>query len=157
MSFRGRRRGRTAHAALRERRCLPGARDASFKVPEAIERKALTPREVAASHNNFYEFLPGRGGPVWRHTADYEVVPWKIEVKGECAKPATFDLDDLLAFDQEERIYHFRCVERWAMNVPWTGFPHREAARQSVEPKSSARIRPSFDERAEAGSDAGRA
>ena len=61
---------------------FPAPRDASFKVPEAIERKALTPREVAASHNNFYEFLPGRGGPVWRHAADYEVVPWKIEVKG---------------------------------------------------------------------------
>lgn len=24
----------------------------------------------------------------------------------------TFDLDDLLAFDHEERVYHFRCVER---------------------------------------------
>ncbi len=117
---------------------FPAPRDASFKVPEAIERKALTPREVAASHNNFYEFLPGRGGPVWRHTADYEVVPWKIEVKGECAKPATFDLDDLLAFDQEERIYHFRCVERWAMNVPWTGFPLLKLLAK-VEPNDSAK------------------
>ena len=32
---------------------FPAPRDASFKVPEAIERKALTPREVAASHKQF--------------------------------------------------------------------------------------------------------
>jgi methionine sulfoxide reductase catalytic subunit len=23
----------------------------------------------------------------------------------------------------EERVYRFRCVEAWAMIVPWTGFP----------------------------------
>jgi sulfoxide reductase catalytic subunit YedY len=118
---------------------FPAARNETFHVPEAIERKTLTPREVAASHNNFYEFLPGRGGPVWQHAADFKVDGWTVEISGECEKPATLDLDDLLAFDQEERICHFRCVERWAMNVPWTGFPLKRLL-DRVVPKSSAKF-----------------
>jgi len=118
---------------------FPAKANSAFTVPEDIAIKKLTERKTAASHNNFYEFLPGRGGPVWRHTGDYEVEPWKVEVKGECDKPTTLDLDDLLAFEQEERIYHFRCVERWAMNVPWTGFPLSKLLAR-VEPKNSARF-----------------
>ena len=117
---------------------FPARTNEAFALPEAIERKRLTPREVAAKHNNFYEFLPGRGGEVWRHTEAYEVEPWKVEITGECHKPSTLDLDDLLSFDHEERIYHFRCVERWAMNVPWTGFPLRKLI-ERVEPKDSAK------------------
>jgi sulfoxide reductase catalytic subunit YedY len=116
---------------------FPAARNDGFAVPEAIERKDLTAREVAASHNNFYEFLPGRGGPVWEHVSKYKVEPWKVEVRGECEKPRTFDLDDLLAFDHEERIYHFRCVERWAMNVPWSGVPLSRLL-DRVEPTGNA-------------------
>ena len=37
---------------------FPASRNQAFAVPEAVERKELTPREVAAAHNNFYEFLP---------------------------------------------------------------------------------------------------
>jgi sulfoxide reductase catalytic subunit YedY len=117
---------------------FPARPNETHRVPEAIRRKALTPREVAAAHNNFYEFLPGRGGPVWQHAGAFQVVPWKVEITGECAKPRTLDIDGLLAFEQEERIYHFRCVERWAMNVPWTGFPLKTLL-ASVEPKSSAK------------------
>ena len=118
---------------------FPAKKNESFAIPKAIRRKGLTPREAAATHNNFYEFLPGRGGPVWKHTGAFEVAPWKVEVTGECEKPMTFDLDDLLAFEQEERIYHFRCVERWAMNVPWTGFPIKKLL-DKVEPKASAKF-----------------
>lgn len=117
---------------------FPATRNEGFTVPDAIERKELTARETAASHNNFYEFLPGRGGPVWEHVSEYEVEPWQVEVTGECGKPTTFGLDDLLAFEHEERIYHFRCVERWAMNVPWTGFPLSKLLAR-VEPNASAR------------------
>ncbi len=82
----------------------------------------LTKQITAASYNNFYEFLPGQGGPVWRHVDKFVVEPWKIKVHGLCAKPKTFDLDDLFKLGLEERVYHFRCVETWAMNIPWTGF-----------------------------------
>ncbi len=116
---------------------FPAKRNEKYKLPEGISTD-LTPREVAAQHNNFYEFLPGRGGPVWEHTEDFEVTPWKVEITGECNKPQTLDLDALFAFEQEERLYHFRCVERWAMNVPWTGFPLRKLI-EKAEPTSKAK------------------
>ena len=116
---------------------FPAARNGKFELPAAI-RQDLTPRLTAATHNNFYEFLPGKGGPVWKDAGDFEVEPWKVEVSGLCNKPTTFDLDALFAFPQEERLYHFRCVERWAMNVPWTGFPIKLLL-DKVEPTSQAR------------------
>ena len=118
---------------------FPATRNEQYQVPASIERKELMSREVAGSHNNFYEFLSGRGGAVWKLSGDYNPVPWAIEVTGACAKPRTFGLDDLLAFPHEERIYHFRCVERWAMNVPWSGFP-LSALLDAVEPTSDARF-----------------
>ena len=118
---------------------FPAHQNAAFDTPPAaIARQQLTPRDVAASHNNFYEFLSGRGGPVWQLCGDFEVQPWKLEITGECSNPMTLDLDDLFAFDHEDRVYHFRCVERWAMNVPWSGFPLSRLL-QKVEPTSSAR------------------
>ncbi|SVE22483.1 uncharacterized protein METZ01_LOCUS475337, partial [marine metagenome] len=118
---------------------FPTQRNAAFDTPPgAINRPELTPRDVAASHNNFYEFLSGRGGPVWQFCGDFEVEPWKVEITGECNNPMTLDLDDIFAFDHEERVYHFRCVERWAMNVPWSGFPLR-ALLEKADPTSAAR------------------
>jgi sulfoxide reductase catalytic subunit YedY len=117
---------------------FPPDRNADYALPEAIARRSTTARRVAATHNNFYEFLPGRGGEVWRFTEEFTVEPWKVEVTGECAKPATFDLDALFAFPHEERLYHFRCVERWAMNVPWSGFPLRKLL-ERVEPTAAAK------------------
>ncbi|RPI89488.1 MAG: protein-methionine-sulfoxide reductase catalytic subunit MsrP, partial [Planctomycetaceae bacterium] len=64
----------------------------------------------------------------------------QVEVTGLCAKPRTFDLDDLLReMKYEERHYRHRCVETWAMCVPWTGFPLAELLRR-VEPMSRAKF-----------------
>ena len=98
----------------------------------------LTDELAAGTHNNFYEFIPGGGGPVYRFVDDFIVDPWAVVVTGEVHKPRTFGLEDLFKFEQEERIYRFRCVETWAMVVPWTGFPLRKLLK-AVEPKSSAR------------------
>jgi sulfoxide reductase catalytic subunit YedY len=117
---------------------FPAKKNRSFEIPSAFPRKSLTPRDEAASHNNFYELLANTGGPVWKYVDDFVVEPWKIEISGACGKPMTLDLDDLFAFEHEERIYHFRCVERWAMNVPWTGFPLRKLL-ERVEPSPSAK------------------
>jgi len=38
-------------------------------------------------------------------------------------KATVFDLDELLKFQQEERVYRLRCVEGWSMVIPWVGFP----------------------------------
>jgi methionine sulfoxide reductase catalytic subunit len=116
---------------------FPAKRNEKVVLPAGLPTQ-LTDRLVAATHNNFYEFLPGRGGPAWEHTEKFEVVPWQVEVVGECAKPRTFDLDALFAFPHEERLYHFRCVERWAMNVPWSGFQLSRLL-EAVEPTSHAK------------------
>ncbi|MFQ5738593.1 MAG: protein-methionine-sulfoxide reductase catalytic subunit MsrP [Acidobacteriota bacterium] len=117
---------------------FPSRRNTHYALPAGM-RAVLTPRESAASHNNFYEFLPGRAGPVWKYVDRFEVEPWKVEVTGHCHHPMTLDLDDLFKFEHEERLYHFRCVERWAMNVPWSGFPLSRLI-ERAQPKSSARF-----------------
>ena len=116
---------------------FPTTRNDAYPLPDVIP-PGLTNRLDAARHNNFYEFLPGEGGEVWRSADKYVVDPWSIEIGGLCAKPMTIGLDDLFAFPHEERLYHFRCVERWAMNIPWSGFPLR-ALLEKVEPAADAK------------------
>ncbi|MBL1217249.1 MAG: protein-methionine-sulfoxide reductase catalytic subunit MsrP [Planctomycetes bacterium] len=99
----------------------------------------LTPQYKGSTHNNFYEFLPGKGGPVHKYTDAFEVTPWEIEVTGLCDKPQKFDLDAIFKIEHEERMYHFRCVETWAMNVPWTGFS-LSTLLDKVEPKAEAKF-----------------
>ena len=50
--------------------------------------------------------------------------PWSISIGGMVKQPRTIGFDDLMKqVKLEERIYRHRCVEAWAMTVPWTGFP----------------------------------
>jgi sulfoxide reductase catalytic subunit YedY len=63
--------------------------------------------------------------------------PWAVDVGGMVQQPKTFDIDELLRFEQEERIYRFRCVEAWSMVIPWVGFPLKKLLDQ-VEPLGSA-------------------
>jgi len=42
------------------------------------------------------------------------------------------------ALPLEERLYRFRCVEAWAMAVPWTGIPMKDFI-DKVQPLSSAK------------------
>ena len=60
-------------------------------------------------------------------------------MKGLVEKPQTFDLDDLVRMmPLEERLNRFRCVEAWAMAIPWTGFPF-QALLDKVQPMSDAK------------------
>lgn len=117
---------------------FPAKRNEAYKVPDMIP-KVLTPRMSAATHNNFYEFLSGQGGPVYKYVDDFKASPWKVEITGLCNNPMTLDLDDLFAFPHQERLYHFRCVERWAMTLPWSGFPLAELIKKA-DPKSEAKF-----------------
>lgn len=116
---------------------FPPKRNEKYQIPKGIDPE-LTPRLTAATHNNFYEFLDGKGGPVYRYVTDYPVDDWKVEVGGLCNNPMTLSLDDIFKFAHEERLYHFRCVERWAMNVPWSGFPLAELIKKAA-PKANAK------------------
>ena len=92
--------------------------------PAYRARRSLNPEDDAATRNNFYEFLPGRAGPVYQRLGGFVPDPWKITIAGEVERERTVDLDDIAKIAPlEERIYHFRCVERWSMVVPWTGIP----------------------------------
>jgi sulfoxide reductase catalytic subunit YedY len=100
-------------------------------------RGAVTSEVETARYCNFYEFSSSKN--VWRWVHRFQPVPWRLEVGGLVARPRTFDLEDLVrAFPLEERIYRHRCVEAWAMVVPWTGFPLAALLRQ-VEPLPEAR------------------
>ena len=98
---------------------FPAERSTGYK----IAPRTLTPQRIASSFNNFYEFTPEKS-LVRRLAEGFEVNPWQVEVGGLVEKPFTLDLEDLLKLAPlEERLYRFRCVEAWAMQVPWTGYP----------------------------------
>lgn len=99
--------------------------------------RPLTDEAVAGRYNNFYEFSSFKS--VWKHVDKFEIRPWTVEVAGLVKKPAVFDIDSLVKkMPLEERLYRHRCVEAWAMAVPWTGFPMRDLIKM-VEPLSSAK------------------
>lgn len=99
--------------------------------------RALTGERVAATHNNFYEFTTDKRR-VWRLARDFTTRPWQVEVTGLVHRPQTFDIDELeRAFPLEERLHRFRCVEAWAMAVPWTGFLLRRLL-ERAEPTGAA-------------------
>src|SRR5262249_42549747 len=100
--------------------------------------RPLTNEADAARWCNFYEFSSTK--EVWRYVDRFEPLPWTVEVAGLVAQPRTYDMDSLLrTFAQEERVYRHRCVEAWAMVVPWVGFPLRELIRRAA-PLPSARF-----------------
>jgi len=87
--------------------------------------RPLTDEKVAATYNNFYEFTEQKDG-VWRLVERFQTRPWRIEIAGLVERPREIDVDDLIrALPVEERLYRHRCVEAWAMAVPWTGIPMR--------------------------------
>jgi methionine sulfoxide reductase catalytic subunit len=94
--------------------------------PEFVVDAKETPEWAATTYNNYYELHPTSKEEPSKRTGKFITSPWKIDVKGG-AKPVSLDLDDILrTYQTEERVYRFRCVERWAMVVPWTGFPLSE-------------------------------
>jgi len=100
--------------------------------------EALTPYEDVTRYNNFYEFGMDKGDPS-QNSGRFEVDPWSVEIAGECARPGTYTLEDILKpHDLEERIYRLRCVEAWSMVIPWVGFPLADLLKR-FEPNSRAR------------------
>ena len=96
-----------------------------------------TSLEDIANYNNFYEFTTDKRG-VASAAQGFVSRPWQVSVEGLVNKPRVFDLDQLLKYQQEERVYRLRCVEGWSMVIPWIGFPLGKLLEQ-VEPQSAAR------------------
>jgi sulfoxide reductase catalytic subunit YedY len=111
----------------------PARRSARFTLDRPVTGEAY-----AASYNNFYEFSTLKGS-VYKKASRLRTHPWQVEVGGLVERPHVFEIDDLVrAMPLEERLYRFRCVEAWAMAVPWTGFPMRELIKR-VQPLAAAR------------------
>ena len=90
----------------------------------ALANEALEPNsfEDIASYNNFYEFGTGKTDPA-EYASALTTDPWEVEIDGLVDKPGKYSFKDIMAaMTVEERIYRFRCVEAWAMVVPWVGF-----------------------------------
>lgn len=106
--------------------------------PQFTVKRQMTDEVVAATYNNFYEFSSGKQN-LWKLMEDFETRPWQLEIGGLVHKPMTLDVDDLLRqMPLEERVYRFRCVETWAMVVPWVGFPMK-ALLEKVQPTADAK------------------
>jgi sulfoxide reductase catalytic subunit YedY len=83
----------------------------------------LTSYKSVTTYNNFYEFGSSKEDPS-RNSGKFKPRPWSVVVDGECAKPGTYGLEDILKpHPLEERVYRMRCVEEWSMIIPWVGFP----------------------------------
>lgn len=95
--------------------------------------------EDVASYNNYYEFSTDKEQP--KILAQNLITqPWNVTVEGEAEKIGEFQLEDILKKNPlEERIYRFRCVEAWAMVVPWIGFPLAKMLQQ-FKPTSKAKF-----------------
>ncbi len=90
--------------------------------PLSTQEKPNTLEEIT-SYNNFYEFGTGKEDPA-EYASALTVDPWSVQIDGLVDRPGTYPLDDILkGVSLEERIYRFRCVEAWAMVIPWIGFP----------------------------------
>ena len=72
--------------------------------------------------NNFYEFGTGKRQPAI-NAKGFTIDPYTLEIDGLVKEPVKLGLEDIEKLGIEERVYRFRCVEAWAMTVPWVGVP----------------------------------
>jgi sulfoxide reductase catalytic subunit YedY len=115
-----------------------GARDLAYS-PGFSTTEKPTPKKDITSYNNFYEFGVNKEDPS-ENAGSLKTRPWTVRVDGECEKPASFAIDDLIKANKlEERIYRMRCVEGWSMVIPWVGFPLKDLLAQ-VKPTSKAKF-----------------
>jgi len=90
--------------------------------PKYEPGRDITPEKYPTTYNNYYEYSESKN--LWEDAQTLKQHPWTIRLEGQLKQPRTIDIDDLLKQVQvEERVYRHRCVEAWAMTVPWTGFP----------------------------------
>ncbi len=137
------------HLVMGRRSLLAGAGAATILAPMAAQAQGaprnaayvagrdVTAERDATTYNNYYEF--GTDKSIHRAAQKLPITPWVIKFDGLVGTPRTMDLDDILKQVRlEERVYRHRCVEGWAMTVPWTGFPLKDLV-SIAGPTASAR------------------
>ncbi|NBN63433.1 protein-methionine-sulfoxide reductase catalytic subunit MsrP [Microvirga tunisiensis] len=110
----------------------PVARNPAF----TLDRDLTNPAFVE-TYNNFYEF--GSHKRISAAAQQLSIRPWTVKLDGLCDNPQEIGIDDLLKrMPLEERLYRFRCVEAWAMAVPWSGFALAELVKLAA-PRAEAK------------------
>lgn len=138
----------TPEAVALNRRAVLGGTAALFAAAPGLVRaapnpkyeaaRAVTDEKYATTYNNYYEFSESKN--MWRDAQKMKTSPWTIELSGLVKQPRKIAYEDLLKqVSIEERIYRHRCVEAWAMTVPWTGFPMSDLLK-IAEPLGSAKF-----------------
>ena len=104
-----------------------------------VTDEVKTSFQDATTYNNFYEFGTGKSDPS-RAAKTLQTSPWSVAVGGECGKPGTVSLGDLVkGLAPTERIYRLRCVEGWSMVIPWLGVPLADVLKRFA-PTSKAKF-----------------
>jgi methionine sulfoxide reductase catalytic subunit len=100
---------------------LIGSAQAAVNAKFADAGRAVTPESQNTTYNNFYEY--GTSKSISDAAQALVTSPWTIAIDGLVEAPMTLNFDDhIRKLKMEDRIYRHRCVEAWAMVVPWTGF-----------------------------------
>ena len=111
---------------------FPALRNPAFTLD-----RPMTSEKEATTYTNFYEF--GSSKNIWRKAQKLITDPWTVTIDGLVDNPMQLDAADLITKTgpQEERLYRHRCVEAWAMAVPWTGVPMSRLV-ALAQPKANA-------------------
>ncbi len=105
--------------------------------PRYVLDRAVSEEKLVTAFNNFFEFSGDKR--LAREAQVLQIRPWTVTIDGLVEKPMTLDIDTLLRkLPIEERLYRHRCVEAWAMAVPWSGIPLRSFV-EYAHPLASAR------------------
>jgi methionine sulfoxide reductase catalytic subunit len=111
---------------------FPAPRNPAFSLDRDV-----TPEQVNLHYNNFYEF--GTSKNIYDAAQALKSRPWTVKIDGLVGAPREIGIDDLTkAMQIEERLYRHRCVEAWAMAIPWAGFP-LSALVKLADPKPEAK------------------
>ncbi|HEV3056988.1 MAG TPA: protein-methionine-sulfoxide reductase catalytic subunit MsrP [Vicinamibacterales bacterium] len=120
----------------------PAAHGAKLKdvasSPLSTSEKANTWEQIT-TYNNFYEFGIDKDAPA-ENARKFKTDNWTVTVDGECAKKASWHIEDILKGETlEQRVYRHRCVEAWSMVIPWVGIPLANFIKR-CEPTSKAKF-----------------
>lgn len=111
---------------LNRRAWLAAASAAAWPFAAQAESEPVHSAEQIGRYNNYYEFSSNKE-VVWKLAEAFNPLPWTLSVEGEVERPRRWSHDELLTrFAQEDRVYRLRCVEGWAIVVPWRGFTLRQ-------------------------------
>ncbi len=116
---------------------LIGSAKAAVNAKFADAGRPVTDELQNTTYNNFYEY--GTSKSISDAAQALVTKPWSITIDGLVDAPLTLQFEDLLKkMPVEDRIYRHRCVEAWAMVVPWTGFALKDLIGMA-KPKAEAK------------------